>query len=868
MVIYLSWLICLSALIYFFTEKSSDGETLINCPANFIMHVVFGLFILLIFDFICLNLVGLESLSNGYIGFYLHTVNDLPVTALRIIWQITVSAVVVFVIRANAHRKFGIEYHVLPSVCVRAYISGISAALLLFIVSLCIESWAEDQLIINEVCSKNKSIIADAEGNYSDYIELYNSSPFQLNLSRFSVTDDLDKPAMNAADGSEYSTFISAHGYAIVWTEKGDNHFGISSDGEDTIYLLSSSGNIQDEVLIPDLADNLVYARDNSDEGWGIYYPSPMEENVMVPAHNVNPPKFSAESGFYEEEFILEINADEGCEIFYTLDGSVPNEDSIHYVNGIEVTNVCNNSNVYRNIQNVVINWKDYSPSEENVDKVFIIRAVAIDEDGICSDIVTKTYFVDMEEYHDRYVISLISDPEDLFGDNGIYVTGIKYDEWYESGNEFGQPAANFLYHGLEYEIETSIELFYNKELMSQTAGLRIQGSSNRGEPLKRFALYSREKYSGSYYFSYEFFDTNTHSFILRDDFADAFLQSLVLDRNLGGMEAVPVSIFLNGEFWYDTYIREKYSEDYLASEFGISDRSKIELLEYIPDEIFNFLNEHDLSQDDDYEEFGQLLDIQNYIDYIACNVYLCNIDMDENKNVKIWRSESGTGQGYDDGRWRFLIYDLDAIAWELNLDYYGIPSYGVNTFSVEQRFADPPYNQFIIFSSLKENEKFCRQFVLTFMDLANTYFEKGNVEKQLIEWGEDLSWCDSFFDKRFEYIVPDLAEEFGLTGTLEELTIAVELYDSYGEVNSISDLSQASLEDLITVNTVSPDLSDGSWSGYYYTDYSVTIEVESLDGYEFIGWRHNDEIYSESKIEIDLDVGENLWTAEFRSIR
>ena len=40
------------------------------------------------------------------------------------------------------------------------------------------------------------------------------------------------------------------------------------------------------------------------------------------------------------------------------------------------------------------------------------------------SEAVTATYFVGENPYRDKLVVSLVADPEDLFGENGIYVTG------------------------------------------------------------------------------------------------------------------------------------------------------------------------------------------------------------------------------------------------------------------------------------------------------------------------------------------------------------------------------------------------------------------------------------------------------------
>jgi hypothetical protein len=46
---------------------------------------------------------------------------------------------------------------------------------------------------------------------------------------------------------------------------------------------------------------------------------------------------FSAKSGFYNNGFSLTITADDGADIYYTLDGSIPTADSTKYTSPIEI---------------------------------------------------------------------------------------------------------------------------------------------------------------------------------------------------------------------------------------------------------------------------------------------------------------------------------------------------------------------------------------------------------------------------------------------------------------------------------------------------------------------------------------------------
>ena len=40
-----------------------------------------------------------------------------------------------------------------------------------------------------------------------------------------------------------------------------------------------------------------------------------------------------------------------------------------------------------------------------------------------------------------------------------------------------------------------------------------------------------------------------------------------------------------------------------------------------------------------------------------------------------------------------------------------------------------------------------------------------------------------------------------------------------------------------VTINTLSLDMTNGSWSGKYYTDYPVKLTAKSKEGYQFAYW-------------------------------
>ena len=155
------------------------------------------------------------------------------------------------------------------------------------------------------------------------------------------------------------------------------------------------------------------------------------------------------------------------------------------------------------------------------------------------------------------------------------------------------------------------------------------------------------------------------------------------------------------------------------------------------------------------------------------------------------------------------------------------------------------------IYASCKKNKEFAKQFVLSFMDMANANFSIDNVEKAFAKWDRELDEdLRRFFEHRFDYIVPYMAKEFGIEGTLEKVTL------------KINDIEGGT----IYLNTTSPDLLDGSWTGKYYTDYPITATAVPMAGYEFVGWSGS--VVSDSvTIEMEVEEGGSTLEACFRKI-
>ena len=118
-------------------------------------------------------------------------------------------------------------------------------------------------VVINEFMASNDMTQVDQDGEYDDWIELYNNSNLDFDLSGYFLSDN-SEDIMNWQIPA--GTVISANGYLMIWADKDEEQEGLHanfklSSSVESVILSDSDGSILDEVSYADQTTDISYGR-------------------------------------------------------------------------------------------------------------------------------------------------------------------------------------------------------------------------------------------------------------------------------------------------------------------------------------------------------------------------------------------------------------------------------------------------------------------------------------------------------------------------------------------------------------------------------------------------------------------------------
>lgn len=612
---------------------------------------------------------------------------------------------------------------------------------------------------ITEVRNDFGNILYEYGQSYHGFIELYNPTDQPLNLTGWFLSDS----TLNINKYQIPECVIEPYSYKVFWSNTQEDVTGIltseyflgfSLKENEPILLSSPDGTIISKTKIPELSPGFSYSKGHLNE-WGECTATPGTQNIVplkFKSDYTPQPTFSLPSGFYENTIEVEIFAKKGLTIYYTLDGSKPTTNSLKYEEPLSLTDATTQENRYSMKKNISTLGDVYTP-EYKIPKINVIRAIAVDKSGICSNDVYASYFINFNNrygFENTYMLSITTDPNNLFSDElGIYVLGKRFlnsqdfvrDEFWQ----YNIPT-NYGSSGKGWRRPVKLELFDKKQRLvaSQMGSISIHGNWSVAFNQKSFNVYSvdddTEIFPGV-------FDSKSSSVMLRaggyrdlysTKFRDVLNQMLVADRAITIQRAVPCQVFINGEYWGLYNLQERINNGLISSTYNVNENNLVilknttvvsgESEDYkLYSDILDYVSKNDLSLDENYQQVCEWIDIQSYIDYYCFQIYVANCDSVSN-NYALWRTKNIVDNEYGDGKWRWILYDTD--------DSLGmVPGHtdvDIDSFIAGQWFVSPLND--ILFSSLIKNQNFQKQFKKTFYEIGQSNFHFSVSNKEVLE--------------------------------------------------------------------------------------------------------------------------------------
>ncbi|RKU31342.1 hypothetical protein C6497_02290 [Candidatus Poribacteria bacterium] len=124
-------------------------------------------------------------------------------------------------------------------------------------------------VVINELMADNDNIVADPQGDYDDWLELYNPSDSAIMLTGLYLSDKEDNPTKwQFPDNTE----IGANGYLIVWLDE-DHDNEEATEGLHANFRLSKSGElvlfVDNDTEGNEVLDRVEFGAQETDTAYG-----------------------------------------------------------------------------------------------------------------------------------------------------------------------------------------------------------------------------------------------------------------------------------------------------------------------------------------------------------------------------------------------------------------------------------------------------------------------------------------------------------------------------------------------------------------------------------------------------------------------
>lgn len=513
---------------------------------------------------------------------------------------------------------------------------------------------------ISEVMASNDTTVLGNSTYLCDYVELYNSSDRTVDLSYYGLSDNLKRPRKwqfpqgAAIEPGEYKIIqLDGKSELSSYYEYHAN-FSLARAGGNTISFCDPTGRVLDRLPLSMIPTDHSYGRTIGAPGFYYYdVPTPGAPNGTGYYGYTENPAFSQPGGEYKGSVQISISIPKDATVYYTLDGTVPTENSTLY----------NAGDVF------------------DVSRVTVLRARAFDASKTLqpSEIITQTYLPNV--YHAFPIVSLVADPNELWNaETGMLTIGLDVDK------SQGIPFKNTIYREFGKIKRPGYVEVYDKEgnqLINQGMEFCLQGQYSLDMPQKTFRVYAKAKYGAKMFQAKLFEDrefTEYKRFVLRNSGNDSVwtrmndgLQSRLIDRfnevsenptDVIHQAWKPVVVYLNGTYWGHYNMRERVDRYFVAQHEGIplEEADNMDILEASGKVAYGSKDEYTamikkvktLSPGKNPKDLQYILDridVDNYFDYMAFEMFFGNSDPG---NIRFYKLK---GEG---NKWKWIFYDAD----------------------------------------------------------------------------------------------------------------------------------------------------------------------------------------------------------------
>lgn len=539
---------------------------------------------------------------------------------------------------------------------------------------------------INEVLLQNRWTKLDENEKASTWIELVNVGTRTVDLSGFSITNDVTVPRKWPIPSQE----VSPGGYQLVWLSGKDQppptrelhaNFELSRRGE-TLMLVAPDGTTSDALFLLPQSDDRSYGR--FPDGLGrfryLLFPTPEEKNREPAAERPFASRLQVQpnGGRYDGRIEVEMTmplALEDVEIRYTTDGNPPTSASLLYA------------------QPVVM-----SPASTPVPRV--LRAAAFYGDRRITPIETHSYFLDGEPF-------------------GLPTLSVLM-----GSGDFWRMQLQVNRRGRESEHPAFVEVIdaSGSRVFGSGAGIRLHGNAGRQGDFatkKSYRLYFRDLYGTRSLKEPLIRDEGypLNGVVLRANNDDAFrgdpraayirdqlIRELHEDMGQPAVHGAWYSLLVNFDFKGVYNVVERLDQDFLRSHIDphvadwdiLHDSVVSEGDAEAWDRLLKLMREHDLADEARYEEALELIDVVNFTDYMILNIWAQNSDW-PHKNYYAARPRSSGG------KWIFVSWDAESVlglherVHDLNTFQRGLNRGGPLTEMFSRLMRNPRYQELFV---------------------------------------------------------------------------------------------------------------------------------------------------------------------------